>query len=368
MSQKTRGLVVGRIGIGYHDVAKAIATIQSLQKNPTVDNIREVLGTGSKSTIARFLREWRTKHGLHNDDNGTLPSDLLTIVNGLWDAMQEKSDNQIAQYQQETDEKTAQLQTQVNQIKRQGSDLQQKIHALEEQLHKKTEECDALKTGFIAENKEKIQMIERASNLDLRHQESQAENMRLHQLLKHVQENLEHYQAATQQLRQEQSLAIEKQRSEFDQQLSQLRSQLELTSAEKSNFQAQCTQLNKNNGSLENENKTLVLQYQEIQQQYSLLKITSDKLQKDHDKLLEIHQQQSINLNSKHHFVIELQLKLKLSDEKIALLENDLSCANNKVHNLRHEHQFISQEKANLEGQLKQLQSMLSMKKEAAIG
>lgn len=257
---------------------------------------------------------------------------------------------------------------QVNQIKQRESDLQQKIHALEEQHHKKTEEYDALKVAFTAENQEKIQMVERASNLESRHQENQTENTRLHQLLKHVQENLEHYQAATQQLRQEQSLSIEKQCSEFDQQLSQLRCQLELTTTEKSNYQVQCAQLNKNNESLENENKALILQYHETQQQCSLLKITSDKLQKDYEQLLEVHQQQSVNLDSKHHAVVELQLKLKLSDEKTASLVSDLSNANNKIHNLRHEHQFISQEKANLEGQLKQLQSMISAKKAALIG
>jgi hypothetical protein len=47
-------------------------------------------------------------------------------------------------------------------------------------------------------------------------------------------------------------------------------------------------------------------------------------------------------------------VKVKLSDEKTVSLESDLPNANNKVHNLRHEHQFTSQEKANLEGQLKQ--------------
>src|SRR5438552_1528065 len=115
---------MGRIGISYQDVAKAISTLQSLQKNPTVDHIREVMGTGSKSTIARFLREWKAKHGLHNDDGATLPSDLLSIVNSLWNAIQEKADNQAAEHQKETDEKTAQLQAQVSQIRQRESDLQ----------------------------------------------------------------------------------------------------------------------------------------------------------------------------------------------------------------------------------------------------
>jgi chromosome segregation ATPase len=359
---------MGRIGITYHEVTKAIAALQSLQKNPTVDNIREVMGTGSKSTIARFLREWKAKQGLHKDDDGALPSDLLSIVNGLWYAMQEKADHQTALHQKEMDEKMAQLQLQLNQYKQSQSEAQQKIHTLEEQSHKKTAECDALKTAFIAENQEKIQMIERASNLESRHQEGQAENTRLHQLLKHVQENLEHYQAATQQLRQEQSLFIEKQRNEFDQQLSQLRSQLEFTLTEKANYQTQWIQLNKNHEALESEQKILVLRHKEVQQQYTLLKLSFDKIEKDYEQLSKTQQQQVLNLETKHHAVIELQLKVKSSDEKIASLESDLSSANNKIHNLRHEYQFMSQEKANLEGQLKQLQSILSAKKSALMG
>jgi chromosome segregation ATPase len=359
---------MGRIGITYHEVTKAIATLQALQKNPTVDNIREVMGTGSKSTIARFLRDWKAKHRLHNDDDGTLPSDLLTIINGLWTAMQEKADNLASEYQKASDEKMLQLQLQLNQHRKVESELQQKIHALDEQNHKNTEESAALKIAFTTENQEKIQMRERASNFELRHQESQAENARLHQHIKHLQENLEHYQAATQKLRQEESLSIEKQRNEFDQQLSQLRNQLELITIEKTTYQAHTSSLNKNYEALESEQKILVLQHKEIQQQYTLLKLSFNKVEKDYDQLSKTHQQQSITLESKYHAVIELQLKVKSGDEKITSLESDLSDANNKIHNLRHEHQFTLQEKANLDGQLKQLKNMLSAKKGALVG
>jgi hypothetical protein len=87
---------MSRIGITFEEVKKAIAELQGRQKNPTVDGIREILGTGSKSTIARFLREWKAQHGLHCNDDGRLPSDLLGIVNGLWDALRNKADTQIA--------------------------------------------------------------------------------------------------------------------------------------------------------------------------------------------------------------------------------------------------------------------------------
>ena len=169
------------------------------------------------------------------------------------------------------------------------------------------------------------------------------------------------------QRRQEQIFLIEKQKSEYDQQLSQLRSQLELMTTEKLNYQIQCTQLNKINDALETEQKILILQNKEITQQYSLLKITSDKIQEDYAQISKAHQNQLLDLENKNHIVIELQLKLKSNDEQIILLESALSNANNKVNTLRHEHQFTSQEKANLEGQIKQLQNILSAKKEAVI-
>lgn len=95
------GEAMSRTGITYQEVKKAIAELQGRQKNPTVDNIREILGTGSKSTIARFLREWKAQQGLGSDNNSQLPSDLLGIVNGLWGALQHKADTQIEHYQLE---------------------------------------------------------------------------------------------------------------------------------------------------------------------------------------------------------------------------------------------------------------------------
>lgn len=101
---------MSRIGITFEEVKKAIAELQGRQKNPTVDAIREILGTGSKSTIARYLREWKAQHGLSRDSDSRLPSDLLGIVNGLWDALRNKADIQIDSYRQESDIKLIQLQ------------------------------------------------------------------------------------------------------------------------------------------------------------------------------------------------------------------------------------------------------------------
>jgi len=50
---------VGRKGITYLDVVKAANELQGNGLNPTVDEVRLRLGTGSKSTIVPHLRQWR---------------------------------------------------------------------------------------------------------------------------------------------------------------------------------------------------------------------------------------------------------------------------------------------------------------------
>lgn len=53
---------MARIGVTYKDIAEASETIKSRGQEPTVDRVREYLGTGSKSTIAPHLKQWRNNN------------------------------------------------------------------------------------------------------------------------------------------------------------------------------------------------------------------------------------------------------------------------------------------------------------------
>jgi chromosome segregation ATPase len=66
---------MARLGINYSDVAAAAVKLTGEAKNVTVDSVRQVLGTGSKSTIAPLLKRWRAAH---EDDTHIVPSGLPT--------------------------------------------------------------------------------------------------------------------------------------------------------------------------------------------------------------------------------------------------------------------------------------------------
>lgn len=50
---------MARAGITYSEVARAASRLQADSRNPTVDNVRDQIGTGSRSTIMLHLRTWR---------------------------------------------------------------------------------------------------------------------------------------------------------------------------------------------------------------------------------------------------------------------------------------------------------------------
>lgn len=72
---------MSRPGVTQADIEQAATALQSRGKNPTVDSVREFLGTGSKSTITRHLRAWKQRIKLmkksvdsHETDSQKKPS------------------------------------------------------------------------------------------------------------------------------------------------------------------------------------------------------------------------------------------------------------------------------------------------------
>ena len=91
---------MARAGVTYHDIAKAAEAIKAQGQKPTVDRVREHLGTGSKSTIAPLLKRWRTDNG-NTADIGGLPNDLVAAVKSLHEHLQQEADHRIEQAHQE---------------------------------------------------------------------------------------------------------------------------------------------------------------------------------------------------------------------------------------------------------------------------
>lgn len=285
----------------------------------------------------------KAQQGLRPEDDSHLPPDLTEIVKLLWDRLRQKAESKIDSEREQAEAKVADSQQKYHQEHKLHQELQQKHHVLEEHYHQQNETIKQLKATLIIEQQEKVKLTERVASFETRRQENIAENERLHQLLKHAQDSLEHYQAATQQARQEQSFLIEKQRNEYEQKIMQWQTQAQAAIHEKSVIETQYQQLHQTYATLTDTHNVLVLELSPIKNAY-------DKMQQDYEKLQQQTQEQSQQLETKQHTIIELQVTLKTETNKVAETGEALKKANDKIKSLRHDMQFISQEKANLEG------------------
>jgi chromosome segregation ATPase len=144
---------MARAGILYSHVAKAAAQLAAAGKNPTVDNVREQLGgTGSKSTIAPLLKQWKAQHQGETAAAGAgLPMDLLEAVKGVYERMQADAQRQVEQARVEHLAALEAVQEQLRQCQAHDGMLSQSAASLSAELAQTKEALARLQGAHHAE-------------------------------------------------------------------------------------------------------------------------------------------------------------------------------------------------------------------------
>lgn len=232
---------MARSGINKLDVHKAAARLMEEGKNPTVDAVRDILGTGSKSTIAPLLKQWKAQHGNWSEVQDTgLPVSLISTVKALYEGMQHEAQEKVNEAQAIATET-------LEQSARALHDKEQALQSTQEEL----QEIEAyLKTANKANDTLRKQRVEDALQTQQVNNENQAlaeqlkaalqENKQLTALLQQGQENLEHYRESVQQQRAQE-------RSDVDRQIAQLESALAGSRKENDVLNERVPSLKKNN-------------------------------------------------------------------------------------------------------------------------
>jgi chromosome segregation ATPase len=271
--------------------------------------------------------------------------------------VQGKAETEIRAYQEEADTKLVTVQQELNRYKSQEKQWQAMQYELEERCHQQIAQNKQLNSEFIAEQQINAKLTSRIESLQAAKDEANKENDRLHKLLQHIQQNLEHYQTAAQKLREEQTILLEKQRAEYEQRVVDLQNRVEKNIQDKLYCQAQYEQLQKSFDGLDAKYQHISEQYNALQQQHSSLEAKYDKLDVDNRGLKAKWQIQKQGIDEKQNIIRELQLKLNLSDDRLIATEKALSSVEDKIGKLRDNFLFSMQENANLKGQLQQIKN-----------
>lgn len=331
---------MSRVGITLLDVEQAVLKLQGRGKNPSVDAVREVLGTGSKSTIAQHLRDWKAQQ---SDPQGKLPQDLLALVSGLWERLNLKAEQHINEMEDTCNQRELALKQSLTELQEDHVRLQKQLHQSEEAEATLTMAKETLENNLRTQQQEHARLIERDLVTQQQLESQKTENARLHQLANNIQANLEHYQQAVHQLQTEQHLAIEKQHAQLQQEIRSCRQQVQHHEQQLFQRNTELQQLQNEHRQLQEAHAELIKETQGKTQLLGGLQERCDQQQKIIPDL-----EQKLIGNKNHMLVI-------LTDQK-SNMQKTLTQLEDKIETLRHEKIFLIQEKSELQGHLKQLE------------
>lgn len=305
---------MGRLGITIEDVENAVIQLQGQGKSPTVDNVRELLGTGSKSTIIQHLKLLRSKL---QESQGKLPPELLSLVTGLWERLNNLTDQRVIENQSKSDSIITELCDTIHKLQNEYTELSTKLNDTKKQLDEEINEKETKTQKLDHEEREHAQAKQKLLISSQIIEDQKTENARLHQLASNIQTNLEHYQRAMQQARAEQLLQIESQQTKFQQELSHIKLDLDnsrskLQTLEQQLFQreVELQQEKTQKEILQNESKQQGVKLQDYYNELIIYKDRCEQQKKQYD-----HYQ--IELEHKNRTIIEFQNQIVLLNYKL---------------------------------------------------
>jgi chromosome segregation ATPase len=295
-------LVMIKTGVQYKDVADAAEQIKQDNENPTVEKVRQLLGTGSNSTINQHLRTWKFDKSRIEAD---MPLELLKSV----DALMSKAEKHAGErYTKEIRELMAKLSEAQVMIDRQSvsiaelnaklidkdntidslvgknDDLMQRLHECEEALGSQetlnrslTEQRDALSHEKVSAQNDVIKAKQEADDkltMMRERQESELKNLQqmhdkaitqinienketMHNLRLSHEKIIDELQSRLRELKEEQVSSLASMKETYEATTTHLKELITAMQDKEERLQDKLNKLNNENAIISNENATL---------------------------------------------------------------------------------------------------------------
>jgi chromosome segregation ATPase len=349
---------MARAGVTYHDVVKAAEAIKTQGQEPTVDRVREHLGTGSKSTIAPLLKRWRSDNGAVADIGG-LPNDLVAALKSLHERLQQEADHRIEQARQEFKETNDELRKEladasntISQYSTHQKELEKQIEQLTEEKKLQSQSVEELRVALAKMESKRDEAIARATDLKETVTELKQEN-------KDIRDHFEHYQQRTAEDRQQERDQFRITNQQLQDQIQDLRGQLDQAESRSSELVDIKEQLQRSVGDLEQANATLNGELGRKTEEIRSLKSDLDEAVKQNQESQNINGQLAKQITALTSQKAEADKEVAVLSLALETAKSELKTSQDKVVFLNDENKVILQEKAVIKGQFKQLQESL---------
>lgn len=161
---------MARSGVQFEDVQGAIEALLAKGEAPSVQKIREVLGTGSFTTISDHLREWRFQREAGRDLPAAqaMPEPVQRLAEGLWHTAQEAAGEALASYREQADHRVAEAQAAMQEAQRKVENAEQREAALAAHLAGTEQRLEQRSAALARVESERDQWQERARQFEER--------------------------------------------------------------------------------------------------------------------------------------------------------------------------------------------------------
>lgn len=352
---------MARPGVTYQDIANAAHELKGQGKNVTIDGVRAILGTGSISTINQHLRKWKeaqaSTYSIASKEN--LPESLIALIKGLWDGLIDQSTEQFLPTEEAYKQEILDLKTELKKYKNNNQRWQKMFNQWQQEKASFSNEKLTLEQALEFAHKENQSLQNKQDGLHHQLQEKQERIDELNRLHQQTQHNLEHYREAAREQR-----LLDQQKFESEKQQLQL---------ELKDVKEQSTIRHHQYAELQQQNQVLHLSHIELEKRYHEILSDNEAMKES------INQFEKSNIENQQTWLYwqqqckEFEKKFENKSDELITLQSDNKILNHRFIDLKkllgdtqdqnkllaNEKWELAQKKAQLEGQLKQMQKMI---------
>lgn len=351
---------MARAGVTYQEVAHTAQQLVAAGKVPTIEAIRRLLGTGSNSTLGDHLRAWKAQQEQTQQiaTKEHLPEELIALLKGLWERVMNQSEDKVQLIQQEAQQELAKLKQEIQSLQQNNAHWQQQNQKTKQERDGFAHEQAVFQQLLTDAKIEIATLAEKMAGFEHQHHEKQIRIDELHRQNQQVQTNLEHYRNASLEQRLADQQRHEQQQKQLEYTIKQLNQELAEVKREKELLYQQSQQIISENDNLKSQLTKLESQHESITTR--LTDTLSELAKKTQAQQHWQNQFQTLQVkhDEQHQSLIDLKTRSAMLLQQSETMKAQINEMREQNKLLAHEKWILGQEKAQLYGQLKQIQEI----------
>lgn len=143
-----------RVGVDYETIKHAAVKLLSQGHAPSVQKIREVLGTGSNTTIAEHLKMWREEHASKEIHHlpANMPKELICAIEVLWQTAMDQAAQQLASIKHDLNEAQEKFRLEKAALEKSDNELKTRMSDALKMVDDKTNQIQVLQSQIAVAN------------------------------------------------------------------------------------------------------------------------------------------------------------------------------------------------------------------------